>query len=275
VSTAPRGPRRREYGTLPARDARGRGGRESVLAIKRVAILLLKYGLLAVALAITAGLSALTTMRVVLKAQEVSVPSLVGRRVPDAGSLAAKHRLLLRVEGKRNDPRMPADLIVEQDPGPGSLLKTQRSVRVWVSLGPRRLTVPSVEGESLRSGRLTLEQAGVNVGRILEVSNAAEEGTILLQRPPAGDTDRLAEEGASLLVSRGPGSRDFVMPDLIGKRADSALVWLREAGLNVTDVNYKPYFGVEPGVVLRQTPPSGYRVTPRAAVALEVSRSAQ
>ena len=274
MSTPPRGPGPRVHGTLSGRSARGQRG-EKVLAIRRFAILLLKYGLLAMALAITAGLSALTTMRVVLKAQEVSVPSLLGRRVPDAGTVASRHKLLLRVEGKRNDPRMAADLIVEQDPPAGSLLKTQRSVRVWVSLGPRRLSVPAVEGESLRSGRLTLEQAGVNVGRILEVSNAAEEGTILLQRPPAGDTDRLAEEGASLLVSRGPGNRDFVMPDLIGRRADAVLVWLREAGLNVTDVNYKPYLGVEPGVVLRQTPMSGYRVTPRAAVALEVSRAAQ
>ena len=141
-------------------------------------------------------------MRVVLKAQEVSVPSLLGRKVPDAGSLASKHRLLLRIEGKRNDPRMAADLIVEQDPPPGSLLKTQRSVRVWVSLGPRLMSVPAVEGESLRSGRMTLEQAGVSVGRILEVTNAAEEGTILLQRPPAGETDKLSEQGASLLVSR-------------------------------------------------------------------------
>lgn len=274
MSTPGGGPARKVHGTLSGRNARGRGG-EKVLAIRRFAILLLKYGLLAVALAITAGLSALTTMRVVLKSQEVSVPPLVGRRVPDAGSIAAKNRLLLRVEGKRNDPRMAADLIVEQDPPPGAMLKTQRSVRVWVSLGPRRLSVPSVEGESLRSGRLTLEQAGVNVGRVLEVTDAADEGTILLQRPPAGETDHLAEEGASLLVSLGPGNRDFVMPDLIGRRATSVITWLREAGLNVTDVNYKSYLGVEPGTVLRQTPPSGYRVTPRAAVTLDVSRPAQ
>jgi beta-lactam-binding protein with PASTA domain len=65
------------------------------------------------------------------------------------------------------------------------------------------------------------------------------------------------------------------MPDLIGRRADAVITWLREAGLNVTDVNYRPYLGVEPGIVLRQTPPSGYRVTPRAAVALDVSRSTQ
>jgi serine/threonine-protein kinase len=244
------------------------------LAIKRAAVLLLKYGLLAAALAITAGLSALTTMRVVLKSQEVSVPSLLGRRVPDAGAVAAKQKLLIRVEGKRNDPHMGADLVVEQDPPPGSLLKTQRSVRVWVSLGPRRLMIPAVEGESLRSGRLTLEQAGVTVGRILEVTNAAEEGTILMQRPPAGETDKLGEEGASLLVSLGPGRRDYVMPDLIGRRASDVLVWLREAGLNVTDVNYRSYLGVEPGIVLRQSPASGYRVTPRGSVSIEVSRGA-
>ena len=275
MSAPPPPPPAGARGRLPGRAAPGAGGRENVLAIKRVAILLLKYGLLGAALAITAGLSALTTMRVVLKSQDVAVPSLLGRRVPDAGAVAAKQKLLLRVEGKRNDPRMAADLIVEQDPPAGSLLKTQRSVRVWVSLGPRRLVIPQVEGESLRSGRLTLEQAGVTVGRILEVTNAAEEGTILMQRPPAGETDKLGEEGASLLVSLGPGRRDYVMPDLIGRRASDVLVWLREAGLNVTDVTYRSYLGVEPGIVLRQSPASGYRVTPRGSVAIEVSRGAQ
>jgi serine/threonine-protein kinase len=263
------------HGRLPGRAAPGRGGRENVLAIKRVAILLLKYGLLAAALLVTAGLSALTTMRVVMKSQEVAVPRLVGRRVPDAAAVAAGNKLLLRIEGKRNDPKIAADLIVEQDPPAGSVLKTQRSVRVWVSLGPRRLTIPSVEGESLRSGRLTLEQAGVTVGRVLEVTSAAEEGTILLQRPPAGETDELGEEGASLLVSLGPGRRDYVMPDLIGRRASDVIARLRDAGLAVTDVNYRSYLGVEPGIVLRQSPASGYRVTPRASVSIEVSRGAQ
>ena len=275
MSALPRRPAPGAHGRLPGRAAPGRGGREDVLAIKRVAILLLKYGLLAVALAVTAGLSALTTMRVVLKSQEVVVPSLIGRRVPEAAALAAGNKLLLRIEGKRNDPRMAADLIVEQDPPPGAVLKTQRSIRVRVSLGPRRLTIPSVEGESLRSGRLTLEQAGVTVGRVVEVTSAAEEGTILLQRPPAGDTDHLGEEGASLLVSLGPGRRDYVMPDLIGRRAGDVIAWLRDAGLSVTDVNYRSYLGVEPGIVLRQSPASGYRVTPRTAVSIEVSRGGQ
>ncbi len=156
------------------------------MSIKHLAIRLVEYGLLAVALVVTAGLSAVTTMRVVLTSQEVVVPALVGRRVPEAGALAARRHLQIRVEGKRNDPKVPADRIVEQEPVAGTRLKSQRSVRVWVSLGPRKLVVPAVEGDSVRSGRIALEQAQVPVGRIVDVNDTAEEGTILIQHPRGG-----------------------------------------------------------------------------------------
>ena len=103
------------------------------MSFKRVAVLLLKYGLLGLALLATAGISAVTTMRVVLTSQEVTVPTLVERRIPEAGALAARQGLLLRVEGRRNDPRVPADRIIVQEPAGGTTLKTQRTIRVWVS----------------------------------------------------------------------------------------------------------------------------------------------
>jgi serine/threonine-protein kinase len=242
------------------------------LSIKRFAISLLKYGTLAVGLTLTAGISALTTMRVVLRSQEVKVPALVGKRVPEAGGVAAAHRLMLRVDGRRNDPKVPADRIVAQEPAPGSTLKRQRSIRVWVSLGPRRLTVPAVEGESIRTGRISLEQAQVPVGRVVEVNDGTEEGTILIQHPPPGDTETLDAAGAVMLVSLGPGSSDFVMPDLIGRSAAAVLDTLGRVGLKVTEVRYRSYPGVAPGTVLRQQPPAGFKVGRRTSVSLEVSR---
>ena len=241
--------------------------------MRRFATLHVKYGLLALALLVTAGLSALTTMRVVLTAQEVEVPSLIGKRVGEAGQLAGRHDLLLRVEGRRNDQRVAADRILEQEPTAGSRLKSQRSIRVWVSLGPRRLAVPAVEGESVRSGRLSLEQAQVPVGRMVEVPDGTEEGTVLMQNPPAGETGALPPEGVSLLVSLGPVYSEYVMPDLIGRRGSDVLDGLRSAGLKVTDVSYRSYPGVPPGTVIRQAPPAGYRVNRHSSVTLEVSRS--
>jgi len=243
------------------------------LTARRFVLFLLKYGLLAVALLATAGLSALATMRVVLESQEVVVPSLLERKVPEAAELAVRHRLTLRVEGRKNDPRVPADRILAQDPSAGELLKTDRGIRVWVSLGPRRLKVPRVEGETLRTARLMLEQAQVPLGRVVEVEDASAAGTILVQHPPAGETQ--AAEAVSLLISQGAVGVDYVMPDLIGRSAQDALNLLRRAGVKIGAVSYRSYPGVAPGVVLRQDPPAGHRLAAQASVSLDVSRQGE
>ena len=59
-------------------------------------------------------------MRVVLTSQEVVVPSARRQAVPEAGALAARRGPGLRVEGKRNDAKIPADHIVAQEPPPGA-----------------------------------------------------------------------------------------------------------------------------------------------------------
>jgi beta-lactam-binding protein with PASTA domain len=243
------------------------------LTAKRFAVFLLKYGLLAAALLATAGLSALATMRVVLESQEVVVPSLLEKKVPEAAEIAVRHRLSLRVEGRKNDPKVPADRILAQEPSAGELLKTDRSVRVWVSLGPRRLKVPRVEGETLRTARLMLEQAQVPLGRVVEVEDRSAAGTILVQHPPPGDAQ--AAESVSLLVSQGAVGVDYVMPDLIGRTAQEALSLLRRAGVKIGAVSYRSYPGVAPGLVLRQDPPAGRRLGAQTSVSLDVSRQGE
>lgn len=243
------------------------------LSFKRLAFFLLRNSLLALGLVATLGASALVTMRVVLSAQDVQVPALIAKRIPEAGALAARRGLSLRVEGKRHDAHIPADAIIAQEPAGGSTLKAHRSVRVWLSLGPRRLIVPAVEGEGLRTARVSLDQAQVPLGRVVEVDDTSAEGTILVQRPPAGEADAIEGAGLAVLVSRGPGSFDYLMPDLIGRSADRVLEGVRRTGLKVAEVRYQTYPGVAPGIVLRQMPPAGHRVSTRTPVSLDVSKA--
>jgi beta-lactam-binding protein with PASTA domain len=63
------------------------------------------------------------------------------------------------------------------------------------------------------------------------------------------------------------------MPDLIGRRADAVMTSLQAMGFKVTDVRYRTYPGVAPGIVLRQLPPAGHRVDPRTPLSLDVSRA--
>lgn len=241
------------------------------MSLKRVALFFLRNAFLGVGLILVLGLSALVTMRVVLSAQDVQVPTLVGRRLPEAGAQASRLGLSLRVEGKKHDPRVPAESIVVQEPSGGSTLKAHRSIRVWLSLGPRRLSVPALEGESLRTARIALEQAQVPLSRVVEVDDRNPEGTVLVQRPPAGEADAV-DEGLAVLVSRGPLGAEFLMPDLIGRQAVDVLEGLRRAGLKVAEIRYRTYPGVAPGIVLRQLPPAGHSVSARTPLSLDVSK---
>ena len=47
---------------------------------------------------------------------------------------------------------------------------------------------------------------------------------------------------------------------------------LRLAGLKVAEVRYRTYSGVGPGVVLRQVPPAGHKVSPQGQISLEISK---
>jgi serine/threonine-protein kinase len=232
-----------------------------------------RNALVGAALLAVVAVSALFTMRVVLTSRDVAVPSLAGRALADANALAAQRGLALRIEGRRHDATVPPEHVVAQEPPPGGTLKAHRAVRVWVSLGPRRVSVPPIEGGTARTARIALEQAGVPVARVVEIEDAAPEGTVLVQRPPPGDAD-LSSGGASLLVSRGLAGASYVMPDLIGREAGAVIAALQAAGLKVSDVRYRTYPGVEPGIVLRQTPPAGHPVSPRAALSLDVSKGA-
>jgi serine/threonine-protein kinase len=241
------------------------------LSTRAILRLLFRNALLVAALVATLATSALLTMRVVLSSRDVPVPALVGSPLADAQLSAGQRGLMLRIEGRRHDPAVGVDRVISQDPPPGVALKAHRAVRVWVSLGPRRVSVPAVEGTSARAARIAIEQAGVPVARVVEIDDAAPEGTVIVQRPAPGETD-LVSEGASLLVSRGRGGGSYVMPDLIGREAQAALALLQAAGLKVGDVRYRSYPGIAPGIVLRQAPAAGHRVDARASVALDVSR---
>ena len=242
------------------------------MTLRTVLRFLGRNALLGAALVAVLGVSAVVTMRVVLSARDVAVPSLVGRALPDATARAARRALDIRVEGRRHDPSVPADHVIAQEPPPGRTLKMHRRVRVWVSLGSRRITVPPVEGQSVRTARIALEQAGLPLAHVVEVNASAPEDTVLVQRPVSGETDAPGD-GAALLVSRGPGRAAYVMPDLIGRRADAVMTSLQAVGFKVTDVRYRTYPGVAPGIVLRQLPPAGHRVDPRTPLSLDVSRA--
>ena len=164
-----------------------------------------------------------------------------------------------------DDTRAP----VLQEPAAGTTTRRQRSVRVWVSAGPRLANVPGVVGESDRTAQLRLREDGFEIGPVAEIrTGGTPAGAVVAQEPPpSAPGTRVA-----LLVNRGGQAMTYVMPDLIGVDGERAAELLRRRGFRVALAGTQPYPGVPAGVVLRQTPAGGFQIAPGEAIALEVSR---
>ncbi len=228
-----------------------------------------RWLLLVGALVATFFVFAAVGMRVALRAREVRVPPLTNRTVTDANRTLTDLGLTLRVDDTvRVDPRVPAGHIVQQDPAPGQVARRHRTVRVWVSSGPRVTTVPRLVGETERTAQLRLDQQDLTLGTVSQVELTGIGDSFVVGQEPAP-----GEVGArvSLLVNR-QGGAHYLMPDLIGANADRAADVLRSAGFRVTVTGQQAYPGVMSGIVLRQQPLAGYEVSATDPIALEVSR---
>src|SRR5262245_50892415 len=124
-----------------------------------------KIMVLAGALAGTFLLFASIGMGVAVRARQVTVPNLVGKPIDEASREAANLDLLVRVEeGRRPDLKLPAGYVLGQDPAPGSPVRRQRSMRLWLSSGPHIALAPALVGEQQRSAEIRLSQDGLAIG---------------------------------------------------------------------------------------------------------------
>jgi serine/threonine-protein kinase len=209
-------------------------------------------------------------LRVALRAREVQVPALIGKTVNDASQSAAALGLTLRVDAvRRTDPTVAANRIMQQDPPAGAAARSQRSVRVWLSAGPRTTTVPELIGQTERTARLRLEQDGVEIGSVSEFRSPDYPADAVVSQDPPPDAKA---PRVSLLLNRGEEAVTYVMPDVIGMDGARAADALRERGFRVTIVGSQPYPGVPAGTVVRQQPQGGFRVSASDPISLEVSR---
>jgi serine/threonine-protein kinase len=229
-----------------------------------------KLLLLVAMLLLTYVVFAAASMRVAIRAREVIVPGLTGQSVNQATMALSEAGLTLKVEeNRRPDPKVAAGLILTQDPPAGVRTRRQRSIKVWVSAGPRSSIVPAFVGESERTAQLTIQQNGLELAGVSEIRSDDYPADVVVSQTPAPS----AKGGRiSLLVNRGQAASTFVMPDLIGVNGDRAADVLRMRGFRAAVVGDHPYPGVPAGVVLRQNPQAGFQIAPGEAISLEVSR---
>lgn len=199
-----------------------------------------RFALLALVLVIVAMVSALTAMRFAIHGQEVAVPPLVGLAPAEAERAAAGLGLQISIERQYYSPQIPEGRIMSQLPLPGTKVRRGWQVRVAQSLGPTRVAIPDVTGQSEHAAELNIRRRGLDVASMAQVQAAGiPADQVLAQSPPANAAQVLAPK-ISLLVTTPAEPQAFVMPSFVGQALGSANRTLQDAGFRLGNVSVAP-----------------------------------
>ncbi|HYA97234.1 MAG TPA: PASTA domain-containing protein [Methylomirabilota bacterium] len=227
-----------------------------------------RMALLVFILASAAFLSAVTAMRIAIHGREVTMPALVGKNVSEASRLLASQGLVLRVADRAYSD-LPINVVVRQTPPPGMLMKVSQQAHVVLSLGQRKLTIPAIEGKSLRVSRIELLRTGLQIGEVsVFTTPEVAPDTVVLQSPRPGSS--AATPRVDVLVAEPRPEGALVMPYLIGLTETQAL-----GRLDPASVRHKENYVTAPqwpyGTVVDQTPRGGSRLAAATTVELTVA----
>jgi eukaryotic-like serine/threonine-protein kinase len=216
--------------------------------------------------------SAIIFSQIVLRGETVAVPDLTGKTVPEAKALLTKKDLLVVQRGTDYSDAWDRGRIVRQDPVSGSKIRVMKTISVVISSGSRDVQVPSLEGKAMEVALPALKEAGLYKGMVSQIHTPrAAAGRILAQNPPVQEEVGRGS-AVGLLVSQGDWEDRYVMPDLIGKRADRMIARLKDLDFKIGDIRYSYYPGLGKGIIIKQFPLDGYKVQKRNLITLEVSR---
>jgi eukaryotic-like serine/threonine-protein kinase len=242
----------------------------------------IRVAILALVLVTVALVSALTAMRFAIHGQEVAVPPLVGLAPTDAERTLSGKGLQIEIERQYYSPQIPAGKIMSQLPLPGTKVRRGWQVRVAQSLGPMRIAIPDVAGQSTRAAELNIRRRGLEVDSMAQMP-ATPTDQVLAQSPPA-NASQVSAPKISLLVAGPVDPQAFVMPNFTGQALGTVSRTLQDAGFKLGNVIASPEsVAPEPGeapvppaqpspasIIVSQTPQAGQKVVAGTIVNFEV-----
>jgi beta-lactam-binding protein with PASTA domain len=241
-----------------------------------------RFAMLALVLLIVAMISGLTAMRLAIHGQEVAVPALVGLTPVEAERTVSGLGLQMFVERQYYSPQIPEGRVMSQLPLPGTKVRRGWQVRVAQSLGPTRVAVPDVTGQSEHAAELNIRRRGLDVASMAAVPMPEIPVDQVLAQNPTANAAQLIAPKISLLVTSGASPQAFVMPSFVGQPLGSVSRTLQDAGFRLGNVSVaaiaespvdQTSTAQQPGVPTPPTPPA--QATPASIIVSQVPAAGQ
>ena len=259
------------YGNVAEDDNKKRGKKDNkfVAFIKRHKILSTFIGLI---LLFAISLGGTLAFLNITNPAEVQLPEVVGMSKEEAQKTVEDLKLVFEVSSEEFNKDVPEGYVISQDPTyiADYHVKEGSTVKVVISKGQEKTTVPNVEGEERSEAIKMLEDAKLKAEVIEETSKTVKEGYVISQEVEA-DSEAYAGDTIKIHVSTGTGIKQVNVISVIGQDEATAKTNLSNLGLKV-NVSYEQDDSKDNGVVLKQSIDSGKTVDEGTTITITVNK---
>lgn len=194
--------------------------------------------------------------------QELTVPSFAGLSLEEAASLADKENLRLEVTDSVFMPRMAPGAVYRQNPeAEGKVKKNRRILLTINAITPKKVTMPSLVGFSLRQAQSELTASQLKIGKLIYVEDMATNNVLAqyyMGREIAASKKVPSGSEIDLKLGINTGEGETHVPDLKAVPYQLVKEHLTDNYLNlgkaIFDNTVKNYADSLEAVVYKQTP---------------------
>ena len=204
---------------------------------------------------------------------EVEMPNVVGMTREEAQKAIEDAKLVFEVEKEEYNKDVEEGRVISQDPTymeRFNKVKQGSTVKVVISKGQEKTTVPKVVGMERDEAIAALEEAKLKVEVIEETSKKVEEGYVISQETDP-ETEAFAGDTVKIHVSTGTGIKQVDVISVSGKSEADAKKALEDLGLKV-NVAYDEDSSKDNGVVLKQSIEAGKTVDEGTTITITVNK---
>ncbi len=202
----------------------------------------------------------------------VVVPSTVGASQSEVSAALEPLGLTSLIVEKQFSEDIAEGRVIQSLPEAGGRVDAGGTVKLIVSKGPERFTLPLVAGLTPEAATNLIAKMPLDLKPLSEeFSTTVPKGYVIDSNPPSGEK---VKRGSVVVIRVSKGIEQVALTSYIGKSSDQALNELQDAGFAVTST-YAFSETRLAGEVISQKPAGGASADKGSAVALVISKGTQ
>lgn len=203
--------------------------------------------------------------------KDIQVPPVVGMDVNDAKKVLEDDHLIMEIASRVSSDK-PEGQILRVLPDENTTVKQNSIVRVTISTGLEKVTVPDIRNQDTITAEAMLKKAGLSIGNVdNKYSDTVNKDLIIDQLPKANES---VQKGSSvdIVISNGPEIKLVTVPNLIGDTVDKAKDEIKKNNLSLGSISYGTDTNYADGVVINQSIQQGTKVEANQEIIITVNK---